>query len=80
MSDFLFLKKIFTENKKKFFSKVYKILADLIYSYRKEFKIEDQFMVFDQREMNSNKLNFKILILILIFLFRSFLRRFKLIN
>ena len=36
-------------------------------------------IVFDQREMNSSKLNFKILILILIFLFRSFLRRFKLI-
>jgi hypothetical protein len=37
-------------------------------------------MVFDQREINSSKLNFKILILILIFLFKSFLRRLKLIN
>jgi len=76
---FIFKKKIFIENKKKLFSKGYKILADLIYSSKKKFKIEDQIIVFDQREMNSSKLNFKILILILIFLFRSFLRRFKLI-
>jgi dolichol-phosphate mannosyltransferase len=76
---FIFKKKIFIENKKQLFSKGYKILADLIYSSKKKFKIEDQIIVFDQREMNSSKLNFKILILILIFLFRSFLRRFKLI-
>jgi dolichol-phosphate mannosyltransferase len=76
---FIFKKKIFIENKKQLFSKGYKILADLIYSSKKKFIIEDQIIVFDQREMNSSKLNFKILILILIFLFRSFLRRFKLI-
>jgi dolichol-phosphate mannosyltransferase len=76
---FIFKKKIFIQNKKKLFSKGYKILADLIYSSEGELKIKDQFIVFDQREMSSSKLNFKILLLILIFLFKKSLRRFKLI-
>ena len=68
-------KKIFTENKNKLFAKGYKILADLIYSSRNKLKIKDQFIIFDQRQMNSSKLNSKILFLILIFLLRSFLRK-----
>jgi dolichol-phosphate mannosyltransferase len=76
---FIFRKEIFIQNKNKLFSKGYKILADLIYSSKRELKIKDQFIVFDQRDMCSSKLNFKILLLILIFLFRSSLRRFKLI-
>ena len=76
---FIFRKEIFIQNKNKLFSKGYKILADLIYSSKRELKIKDQFIVFDQRNMCSSKLNFKILLLILIFLFRSLLRRFKLI-
>jgi dolichol-phosphate mannosyltransferase len=76
---FIFRKKIFEENKNKLFSKGYKILADLIYSSKSELKIKDQFIVFDQRDMSSSKLNFKILLLILIFLFKSSLRKFKLI-
>jgi dolichol-phosphate mannosyltransferase len=76
---FIFKKKIFMENKNKLFSRGYKILADLIYSSKSELKIVDQFIVFDQRNMSNSKLNFKILLLILIFLLRSLLRRFKLI-
>jgi dolichol-phosphate mannosyltransferase len=76
---FIFKKKIFIQNKKKLFSKGYKILADLIYSSEGDLKIKDQFIVFDQRDMSSSKLNFKILLLILIFLFKKSLRRFKLI-
>jgi dolichol-phosphate mannosyltransferase len=76
---FIFKKKIFIESKNKLFSKGYKILADLIYNSRSELKIKDQFIVFDQRDMSSSKLNFKILLLILIFLFKSSLRKFKLI-
>jgi dolichol-phosphate mannosyltransferase len=76
---FIFKKKIFMENKSKLFSRGYKILADLIYSSKSELKIKDQFIVFDQRDMSSSKLNLRILLLILIFLFRSLLRRFKFI-
>jgi dolichol-phosphate mannosyltransferase len=76
---FIFKKKIFTENKSKLFSRGYKILADLIYSSKSELKIKDQFIVFDQRDMSSSKLNLRILLLILIFLFKGFLRRFNLI-
>ena len=72
-------KKIFIENKNSLFSKGYKILADLIYSSKSELKIKDQFIVFDQRDMSSSKLNLRILLLVLIFLFRSLLRRFKFI-
>jgi hypothetical protein len=42
-------------------------------------RIKDQYIVFDQRDMSSSKVNFKILLLILIFLFKKSLRRFKLI-
>ena len=76
---FIFKKKIFIENKSKLFSRGYKILADLIYSSKSELKIKDQFIVFDQRDMSSSKLNLRILLLVLIFLFRSLLRRFELI-
>jgi dolichol-phosphate mannosyltransferase len=76
---FIFKKKIFMENKSKLFSRGYKILADLIYSSKSELKIKDQFIVFDQRDMSSSKLNLRILLLVLIFLFRSLLRRFKFI-
>ena len=77
---FIFKKKIFVENKDKLFSRGYKILADLIYSSKNKLKIKDQFIIFNQRDMNSSKLNFKILLLILILLFRGLLRRFNLIN
>jgi dolichol-phosphate mannosyltransferase len=77
---FIFKKKIFVENKKKLFARGYKILADLIYSSKNKLKIKDQFIIFNQRDMNSSKLNFKILLLILILLFRGLLRRFNLIN
>lgn len=76
---FIFKKKIFIENKSKLFSRGYKILADLIYSSKSQFKIKDQFIVFDQRDMSSSKLNLRVLLLVLIFLFRSLLRRFKFI-
>ena len=77
---FIFKKKIFVENKDKLFARGYKILADLIYSSKNKLKINDQFIIFNQRDMNSSKLNFKILLLILMLLFRGLLRRFNLIN
>ena len=76
---FIFKKKIFTENKNRLFAKGYKILADLIYSSKNMLKIKDQFIIFDERCMNTSKLNFKILFLILIFLLRSFVKKIKLI-
>ena len=75
---FIFKKKIYIDNKNKLFVKGYKILADLIYSTETKLKIKDQFIIFDQRHMNSSKLNFKILFLILIFLFKNFFKNFKL--
>lgn len=77
---FIFKKKIFTENKDKLFARGYKILADLIYSSKNKLKIKDQFIIFNQRDMNSSKLNFKILLLILILLLRCLLRKLSLIN
>jgi len=77
---FVFKKKIFIENKNKLFARGYKILADLIYSSNNKLKIKDQFIIFNQRNMNSSKLNFKILLLILILLFINLLRKFNLIN
>ncbi len=70
---FFFKKKIYIKNKKKLFLKGFKILADLIYSERK-FLIKDVIIKFDYRRKGKSKLNFKVLLILLQFIF------FKLIN
>ena len=66
---FLFKKKLFVNNKNRFFSRGYKILLDLIYNSNSNIKIKDFIINFDKRKFNKSKMNIKILILILFFLF-----------
>ena len=70
---FLFKKKIYTKNKKKLYLKGFKILADLIYS-QKSLKIEDVIIKFNYRVKGKSKLNFKILIILIKFMFLKFFR------
>ena len=72
---FLFKKKIYKRNKKKYFGKGYKILADILYNSSKNLKIIDYNIEFGHRLKNKSKMSFKILIILLEFLFKTFVKR-----
>lgn len=67
---FMFKKKIYKKNKKNLFAKGYKILADLLTSNSKSFKLFNLKINFNPRKKNKSKLNLKILYLIILFLFK----------
>jgi dolichol-phosphate mannosyltransferase len=64
---FLFKKKIFTNNKKLFYGKGYKILADFIYNIP-NIKVSEIIIKFRSRRKGSSKMSLEILILLLIFM------------
>ena len=70
---FLFKKKIYLNNKKKLFLKGFKILADLIY-LNKKFKINDLKIKFNYRKKGKSKLNLRIALIIVQFLFIRFFK------
>tara|TARA_Y100000590_G_C15514420_1_gene936680 strand:+ start:202 stop:918 length:717 start_codon:yes stop_codon:yes gene_type:complete len=72
---FLFNKKIFNKNKKKYFGKGYKILADILYNSSGSLKIIDYDIEFGHRLKNKSKMNFKILIILLEFLLTTFIKK-----
>jgi dolichol-phosphate mannosyltransferase len=74
---FIFKKKIYRKNKKKLYGNGYKILADLIYSSQESLKILDQNIFFDTRKSGKSKMNFTVLIQLMIFILRSFLFKWK---
>jgi len=65
---FLFKKKIYKKNKEKLFLKGFKILADLIY-VEKNISVKDVIIKFDYRKKGESKLNFKILIILIHYIF-----------
>lgn len=71
---FCFKKKIIY--KKKLFGKGYKILSDIIYS-SKNLKMKDLEIKFNHRIRGESKMNLRILILILYFIFFNFIKSFK---
>ena len=64
---FLFKKKIFTKNKKRYFGKGFKILADLIINSKPRLKTKDVYIDFKRRYQNKSKMNFKILLILINF-------------
>ena len=64
---FLFKKKIFTKNKKRYFGKGFKILADLIINSKPRLKTEDVYIDFKRRYQNRSKMNYKILLILINF-------------
>ena len=70
---FLFKKKIYTQNKKKLFLKGFKILADLIF-IKKDFKIKDIKIKFNYRKKGESKLNLKVTLIIVEFIFIRFFK------
>lgn len=72
---FLFKKKIYIENKKFFFGKGFKILADFLINSKKSLKTKDISIKFNRRYKNKSKMNFKILILLMSFYLISLSRK-----
>jgi len=75
---FIFKKQIYEKNKSFLFFKGYKILIDLIYSNKQNLDVRDIIINFRYRRGGVSKMNYKILIIIIIFFVRTiWLRYFK---
>ena len=72
---FLFKKKIFTKNKKRYFGKGFKILADLIINSKPSLKTEDVYIDFKRRYENESKMNYKILLILIDFYLISLIKK-----
>ena len=69
---FLFKKKLFIESKRKFYKKGYKILADIIYNNKDNIHIGDIKINFKKRIYGKSKINIKVLLHLMIFIFDKF--------
>ena len=64
---FLFKKKIFTKNKKRYFGKGFKILADFMINSKPRLKTEDVYINFKRRYYNESKMSYKVLLILINF-------------
>ena len=67
---FIFKKKIYKKNND-YFNKGYKILADIIYSKKEYVEINDIKINFKKRIYGKSKINFKVLLYLIIFILRK---------
>lgn len=67
---FIFKREIYFKNKKKLFGRGYKILADFLYNIPK-LKINEITIKFRGRKEGKSKMNFKILLLIILFMIKK---------
>jgi dolichol-phosphate mannosyltransferase len=68
---FLFKKKIFLKSKHKFYKKGYKILADIIYQDKDKVLVNDVKINFKKRKHGKSKINLKVLIYLIFFIFKK---------
>ena len=68
---FIFKRRIIRQVKSKLYAKGFKILADIIYSANKNCKIEDVNINFNLRKQGGSKMNFKILLQLILFFFHK---------
>ena len=72
---FIFKKKIYFKNKKYFFGKGFKILADILINSKNNLIIEDYFIRFKRRYGDKSKMNLKILLVLIKFYLSSIFRK-----
>jgi len=72
---FLFKKNIYKKNKKNYFGKGFKILADIIINSKDNLNIKDVFIDFKRRYESNSKMNAKILIILIQFYLRSLIKK-----
>ena len=71
---FLFNKNIYTKNKKLFFGKGFKILADFLINSEKKLITKDCTIKFNRRQNDKSKMNFRILLLLTQFYLLSLIK------
>ena len=72
---FMFKKKLFRKNKKFYFGKGFKILADILINSREKLKTKDIYIDFNRRYESESKMSFKILLILIQFYFRSLFKK-----
>ncbi len=75
---FLFKKKFYLKNKRYFFGKGYKILADLLYSTPHKLKIIDLKIKFLKRKNEKSKMSLNILLILIKFIISRYFKKYKL--
>jgi dolichol-phosphate mannosyltransferase len=74
---FLFKKNIYFKNKKFFFGKGFKILADFLINTEKNLKIKDVIIVFKRRSKDNSKMNLRVLLILIKFYFVSIFKKMQ---
>ena len=72
---FLFKKDIYQKNKRKYYAKGFKILADILINSQPKLKTKDVFINFKRRYESESKMNYKILIILIQFYFISLFKK-----
>ena len=72
---FLFKKDIYQKNKRKYFAKGFKILADILINSQPKLKTKDVFINFKRRYESESKMNYKILLILTQFYFISLFKK-----
>jgi len=73
---FIFKKNIYKQYQNRLFARGYKILPDLIYVSKGNLKINDFIIKLNYRKKGKSKMNFKVLLNIIIFIGYNFIRKF----
>ena len=74
---FIFKKNIYIKNKKYFFGKGFKILADILINSKNDLIIKDFIIKFKRRYGDKSKLNFRILIILIRFYINSVFKKLQ---
>ena len=72
---FIFKKKLYKKNKKYYFGKGFKILADILINTKDELKTKDVYIDFNRRYESESKMSFKILVILIQFYLNSLLKK-----
>ena len=72
---FLFKKNIYERNKKNYFGKGFKILADIIINSKENLQIKDIYIDFKRRYESKSKMNTKILFILIQFYLKSLIKK-----
>ena len=72
---FIFKKKLYKKNKKYYFGKGFKILADILINSRDKLETTDVYIDFNRRYESESKMSFKILLILIQFYLTSLLKK-----
>lgn len=72
---FLFKKQLYKKNKKHYFGKGFKILADILINSKDKLKTKDVYIDFNRRYESESKMSFKILVILIQFYLTSLLKK-----